>query len=163
MLFWQEVIMTDYKKIPVQDLMPHSPPMVLIDKVIDYSDNSLVAELIIVPGCQFYDDSLDGVPSWVGIEYMAQAISVLGGIRALENNKKISIGFLLGTHKYSMPNKVFYKNQAYQVSVKELHRAEAGLAIFDCQILQGQEVWAESKINVFIVGNAPIGNEENHE
>lgn len=152
--------MTDYKKIPIEDLMPHSSPMVLIDKIVEYTDNSLVAAIKVVQGCQFYDEDISGVPSWVGIEYMAQAISVLGGIRAKERNKPVSIGFLLGTHKYSMPNKVFFRNEEYQISVKEIHKAEAGLAIFECQILQGREVWAESRINVFVVANGELDTGE---
>lgn len=146
--------MSDYRDIPVADLVPHSPPMVLIDKIIEYTDDTITAEINIVSGCPFYDEDVGGVPCWVGIEYMAQAVSALGGIRAKIKNEEVSIGFLLGTRKYSMPEKVFFNKQTYQVHAKELLKADAGLAVFECQILQGQQVWAEAKINVFVVNDA---------
>lgn len=139
----------EYMKMPVAELIPHSPPMVLINRVVDYSAESLVAEVDITEASMFYDESVSGVPAWVGIEYMAQTISALAGIEALENNKEIKLGFLLGARKYNMPHKVFARGEVFSIHVTQLFRGDMGLASFECQITHKGELWVSSTINVF--------------
>ena len=67
----------DVTTLAVAELLPHDPPMVLIDKVLSYDENSLVAEVAIRPDSAFC--GANGVPGWVGIEYMAQAIAAHAG------------------------------------------------------------------------------------
>jgi predicted hotdog family 3-hydroxylacyl-ACP dehydratase len=89
------------------------------------------------------------VPAWVGIEYMAQAISALGGLRAIEKNESIKIGFLLGTRKMLLQQKVLRAGRCYQVHVRQLFWDDSGLAHFDCEIRDGQELCVTAKVTVF--------------
>ena len=53
--------------------LPHDAPMALIDEIVSVSEGSLEAVVAIHPACQFA--AQDGVPVWVGVEYMAQGIA----------------------------------------------------------------------------------------
>lgn len=143
----------DCRNIPVQELLPHSPPMVLIDRVVSYDDISLIAEVTITAGSKFFDPNRQSVPAWVGIEYMAQSISALAGIRSKQNGTEVKIGFLLGTRKYLIKEKSFALGKVLQVQVNQLFRDESGLASFDCQIKDDKLLMVESRINVYEVND----------
>lgn len=142
-------MMLDCTKFSVEELIPHSPPMVLLDRILHYDSMNLIAEISIHTDCMFYDAAVKGVPSWVGIEYMAQAISALAGLRAREKNGSIKIGFLLGTRKMLLQQKVLLAGSTYQIHVKQLFWDPSGLANFECEIREGKELCVTAKVNVF--------------
>jgi len=141
--------MTDYTKVAIETLLPHSPPMVLLDRVLSYSENCLIAEVCISESSMFYDSDIGGVPAWAGIEYMAQSIAALAGIKAKRAEKPIKIGFLLGTRKLILEQKIFRSGGVYCVMVEQLFRDESGLASFECKIQQGESLCVWAKVNVF--------------
>ena len=78
MLFHQReklltIALMELAEIPVKELLPHDPPMVLLDRVTSYDESTLTAEVDISTESMFCGD--DGVPGWVGVEYMAQAVA----------------------------------------------------------------------------------------
>ena len=138
----------------VEALIPHSPPMVLVDRIISVNEQSLLAEIDIEENCKFYDQANRGVPSWVGVEYMAQVIAAFAGVKAKSENEPIKLGFLLGTRKFLMPKPFLDAGKTYQIAVNELYLDDTGLASFDCQISCQDEVYATAKLNVFETDNA---------
>ncbi len=48
----------------------------------------------------FYESPV-GVPSYVGIEYIAQTVAAHAGMAALEKGELVRVGFLLGTRRYA--------------------------------------------------------------
>ncbi|WP_444998347.1 ApeP family dehydratase [Aliikangiella sp. IMCC44359] len=133
----------------VGELIPHSDPMVLLDKVVEQSEQSLTAEITIREESRFYDLQEQGVPTWVAIEYMAQAIAALAGVRSKLNNEPINLGFLLGTRKFHIINQFLPADKTYQIEVEQLYMDDSGLASFDCIIRSGEEVYGKAKLNVF--------------
>jgi predicted hotdog family 3-hydroxylacyl-ACP dehydratase len=83
-------------KYQVAEVVPHSGGMILIDEIIDYNDNSLLASVTITDSSLFVDGT-NGVPGWVGMEYMSQAVAAWAGTQAKIHNEPIKMGFLLGT------------------------------------------------------------------
>ena len=65
---------------PVTDYLPHRPPMLLLDDVVEVSDRRAVCRATIHPDCVF---AIDGVvhPSAM-IEACAQACAVFAGVTA---------------------------------------------------------------------------------
>ena len=82
-------------------LLPHRAPMILLSRAVDYSDDFAQAEVLITEQSAFFDAALGGVPTWVGMEYMAQTIGVWAGHQQLSNNKPVQAGCLLGCRSYS--------------------------------------------------------------
>lgn len=148
-----EKIMSDIQ-YSVEEIIPHSPPMVLLDKIIEQTGDELTAEITISENSRFFDPQWGGVPSWVGIEYMAQAIAALAGIHSKEKNEAIKLGFLLGTRKYHMQGKIFEAGKTYQIIIKQLYMDDSGLASFDCQITSNDKLWVQAKLNVFETDDA---------
>jgi len=78
-------------------IIPHRGKMVHISRVKNYNleDRSIEAEYDITNECIFYDEQVNGVPSWAGFECIAQAISAYSGIRDRINGITSKFGFIL--------------------------------------------------------------------
>ena len=84
----------------IEDLILHRPPMLLLESVASWDDTGLSA-VVNLQNSYLFADSDGAIPAWVGIEYMAQAISARAGIAARLRGEPISVGLLLGTRKYA--------------------------------------------------------------
>ena len=116
----------------IEGLVPHSGAMVLLDRVVAADAESLCAEVAIRPDSMFCDGA--GVGSWVGIEYMAQAIAAYAGYRAALRGEPVKIGFLLGARRYQCQQPVFAVGQVLRVHVQRVLQGENGLGAFECRI-----------------------------
>ena len=144
---------TDYRTIPVENLLPHAGDMVLLDRILEYGEDFAVSSVKVTPQSRFYESDIGGIHSSIGLEWMAQTIAAVAGITALSNNKPVKVGFLLGTRRYKPTKSVFLNNSEYQVRVKQLYHEENGLGAFECSITEGDVLVVESKLNVFAPDN----------
>ncbi|MBI5545540.1 MAG: 3-hydroxylacyl-ACP dehydratase, partial [Deltaproteobacteria bacterium] len=85
---------------PPAELLPHTPPMILIDEVLEYQFPHVRCRATIRPDSVFVEDGK--VPGLVCIEYMAQTIGAIVGLGARSKGQPIRIGFLLGTREMSV-------------------------------------------------------------
>ena len=116
----------------IRDLVPHSGPMVLLDRVLAADAETLCAEVTIRPGSVFCDGS--GVGSWVGMEYMAQAVAAHAGYLALQRGEAVKVGFLLGTRRYECSRPAFAVGSVLHVHVRRALQGDNGLGAFECRI-----------------------------
>jgi predicted hotdog family 3-hydroxylacyl-ACP dehydratase len=128
----------------VADLLPHRPPMLLIDKVLAWDDSYLEA-IVEHTSPNIFTDANGNVPAWVGIEYMAQAVGAWVGIQSLEKGGSVRIGFLLGTHKYLSFCDHFSEAETLLVRVDKLMLDQDNLGLFDCSI-SSDKVLAKAQI-----------------
>jgi predicted hotdog family 3-hydroxylacyl-ACP dehydratase len=134
---------------PISELVPHSGQMVLLDRVVQSEGETLTAEVVI--GAHSLFCGADGVPSWVGVEYMAQAIAAHAGYGAKLRGETPQVGFLLGSRRYDAQVPLFGIGSRLQVHVQcELH-GENGLGAFACRIEDGDSgaLLAQATITVF--------------
>ena len=82
---------------PLKQLLPHDHPMILIDNIVACREHGLTATVTIHERSPFVET--DGVPSWIGIEYMGQAIAAYAGLRARRDGVPVRIGFLVGSRR----------------------------------------------------------------
>ena len=82
-------------------LLPHNHPMILIDSIVEFGDDFTIATVTPAPGKPFAD-KIGNVPTWVGMEYMAQTIGAYAGIMAQQAGQPVKVGFLLGTRAYEI-------------------------------------------------------------
>src|SRR4051812_17498745 len=85
---------------PVEALIPHRAGMRLIDRVLSVDGDHVVAEVDVPFDGLFVRDGQ--VPAWIGIEYMAQAVSAWAGARARGHGGAPRPGLLLGTRRYDV-------------------------------------------------------------
>ena len=130
----------------VAELVPHSGKMSLLSRVVEYDEGWLLAEVDITRESMFVDDR--GVPAWVGLEYMAQAIAAYAGLQERIKGGAPKIGFLLGSRKYVSNTEYFNLDRTFQVKVELEMVADNGLNVFNCQ-LEGAGTMATAVVNVF--------------
>ncbi|GAB4264804.1 MAG: hotdog family protein [Methylomicrobium sp.] len=137
--------MNDWRAFPVEALLPHAGKMVLLERVLEFSEETLTAEVIVRNDGLFGDGYQ--VPAWLGIEYMAQTIAALGGMKRRLAGKSIELGFLLGTRRYHCNVDSFKVGAVLNVAVKHLIQ-DQGLGVFDCHI-RGDGVEVSAKLSVY--------------
>ena len=129
----------------IEDLVLHRPPMLLLESIATWDDSGL--EAVANPQDSYlFADANGDVPVWVGIEYMAQAISAFSGLTAKIRGEALGIGFLLGTRRYTAEVVSFAAAQKLSVRVRELLKDDTGLVLFDCHIYAGERLLASAEI-----------------
>jgi len=139
--------MTETTLPPILDLVPHSGPMSLLDRVIAVEGERLSAEVVVPADGLFSHDG--GVGAWVGIEYMAQAIAAWAGWQARQLGEPPRIGLLLGTRRYRCGVARFAARQRLQVDIERGYQADNGLGQFECRIHVDGEELASATLTVF--------------
>lgn len=144
--------MTQAAMPDIRDLVPHAGAMCLLDRVAQADDDTLTAEVAIHEGSLFYSPVAQGVGSWVGIEYMAQAVAAHAGWLARRDGGQVKAGFLLGSRRYGTSSPLFANGQSLQVKVKMEMRGDNGLGAYACSIADtgnpGREL-ASATLTVF--------------
>lgn len=135
--------MTNY---PIDELVPHSGTMSLLDKVVEYGEDWLTAEVTISPETLFLTN--DAVPAWVGVEYMAQTIAAFAGILAKTHQQDVKLGFLLGTRKYTTSVSSFPIGTRLIIRVEKELQSDDGLGVFNCSI-DADNISVTARLNVF--------------
>jgi predicted hotdog family 3-hydroxylacyl-ACP dehydratase len=92
--------------------------MVLIDRLVDTSDQASTCEVTIGPQTLFLEPA--GVPAYVGLEYMAQAIAAHGGYKSYQAGVPVEMGFLLGTSQWQSFCQFFEVGQTLCIHVRHV-------------------------------------------
>jgi len=130
-----------------QQVLPHSHAMLLVDEV-SYGPDYGQAMLTVRADSSFCDGR-QGVPAWVGIEYMAQAISVFSGVEQLQRHEPVKIGLLIGTRRYESEVPLFTIGTRLNIIARLTDREDDGISMFACEIRDDQRVLARGDIKAY--------------
>lgn len=133
-----------HPRYSVSDLIPHRPPMSLIDEIIDVDEEkrSLVAAI---------DIREEWSGNWVAIEYMAQTAAALAGYfdRLANAECPARPGFLLGTRRLTLNLPRFEVGARYSVTAVNEFVDDAS-ASFSCSIADSKgEIVATATLNAY--------------
>lgn len=131
----------------ILELVPHDPPMCLLDRLIDVGEDFLEAEVDVRADSLFA--TAEGVGVWVGVEYMAQAVAGWAGNASRLRGEAVKVGFLLGTRRYTAHWPRFPLGSTLRVRVQRELMNDEGLGAFTCSIHVGDECAAEATITVY--------------
>ncbi len=148
MLPWLNNMKT-YPEFPCAALpyVPHGEPMSLLDDIVAFDGTTIEATVRIRPDSLFAGP--EGVPNWVGMEYMAQAIGAAAGLRMVAAGDEVQLGFLVSIRRIAFAEDFFPPGAELRVHAQEVIIAANGLATFDCWICAGDAEWARARINVY--------------
>ncbi|PWF41555.1 ApeP family dehydratase [Massilia glaciei] len=137
----------------IAELLPHDGPMILLDRVLSAGADDLCAEVGIRADTLFCDGA--GVGSWIGIEYMAQAIAAHSGFQAHLLGSEVEVGFLLGARRYVCGRGTFALGSVLHVFVHRALQGDNGLSAFECRIEDAAngEVVATATVTVYLPKN----------
>lgn len=130
----------------IAELVPHQPPMLLLDELAHCSADSVVCRLAVRADGLFDRDGL--VPAWLGIEYMAQAVAVFSGVEHWRAGEPTRIGFLLGTRRFHSNVSSLRVGQVLEVSAHRVIQGDNGMAAFECR-LSGEGVEQTARLSVY--------------
>ena len=104
------------------NLLPHKSKMFLLDRLTqhDTEARTLESESLVTKDHIFYDKEMDGVPSYVAFEMIAQSISALSGVTGYEIGKPPRPGFLLSLLNYSAKVPFFKAGTSVHVKIKKV-------------------------------------------
>ncbi|NMH60667.1 3-hydroxydecanoyl-ACP dehydratase [Alteromonas ponticola] len=137
----------------VLELIPHRPPMLLINKLLKVTESSSSALVVIDSEASFFQAD-KGVPAWVGLEYMGQTAALIAGHQLQLGVVSPHLGFLLGTRTFTAECD-YYETGKLKVSCREKAIVGDGLATFECLIetypqdAQQAECLATATLSVF--------------
>ena len=132
---------------PIVELVPHRPPMLLLDRVLSYDGECVVCETVLEHHSPFAAQG--EVPALVGIEYMAQAIAAGAGLSAIENgNAAGRTGFLLGCRNLMIAVDSFQVGDRLTIEARRTW-GENQIGSFACKVQRGAEVLVEGALTVY--------------
>lgn len=140
-----------FESLNIAELTPHAGPMLLLDGVLDASEDHLVSELTVRADGLF--DTLESVPAYLGLEYMAQTIAAFSGYQARQRGKETKPGFLLGTRRFNTNVSRFPCGTKVSVSVNRVVHGESGMAAFECSV-KGSGIEQFATLSVYEPPNA---------
>lgn len=147
----------------ITELVPHRPPLLQVERVLSFSDNRIVCAMTVRADSVLVGEG--GLPSWAGIELMAQAIAAHAGLLAHRAGVPVKKGFLLGSRDYKAERSSLPTGSALTISAEPLYQDDAGLGAFACVISGDGIALIKAQLNVFVPPNYPAfmaQREQNH-
>lgn len=129
------------------ELLAHAPPMILIDEALGWAPGMFEAAVNVSAQSPFSLEG-QGVPAYVGVEYMAQTCGLYAGFEARRRNQPVRIGFLLGTRNFHTDVDWFALGDRLIVRVCQTF-CEAPMGVFDCAIVRDEREIASARLNVY--------------
>jgi predicted hotdog family 3-hydroxylacyl-ACP dehydratase len=144
--------------LPPSEFVLHRNPMLLLDSIISLAPESAVCEWRVRETDEFLVAG-KGVPSYIGIEHMAQCIAVHGGACEHALGFPPPRGLLLGTRHYRCEIPYFLVGSSYQVECRMLISNPDGMCAFDCRISSGSQVVSKARISILQLARGDTFNE----
>lgn len=132
----------------IAPLIPHSGEMILLDRIIDFGSDYLIAEAEIRPDHLLI--KADRLSALSGAEIMAQGIAAWGGCKATLAGKPIGLGFWLGSRKLTLNQSDIPIGSQLIINIKMSIEDATGFGVFDCQLRNKltNEIIIEGILNV---------------
>lgn len=132
---------------PPADILPHTGRSVLIDEVLSDSEDQIEVVACITPEHAYFVAG-KGVPAWVGIEIMAQAVAAHSGLVAFQasGGGQPRRGMLLGTRRYESQVAWFENGSRLIVRAVREFGGNGGMGACACVIECDGKPWATATI-----------------
>ena len=136
--------------VAIEKLVLHAKPMLLLDSVLESTQDYLVCALSVREDGLF--DTNGQVPALVGIEYMAQTVAAFSGIETVKKHEEPRLGFLLGTRKFTSNVPELPSGTALTVRAVRIIQGSDGMAAFECTV-EGKNVRQTATLTVYEPAN----------
>ncbi len=137
------------RQIPIEELLLQRDDMLLLDCLHDFGADHVEVGATVSARHPLVDERR-GLPAWVGIEMMAQAVSVFSGLELRAQGLPPRIGLLLGARLYQARVPFFRVDARLRVRAVLTLRDAQGLGVFECTIRERDELLAQSQVKGFV-------------
>ncbi len=132
--------------LPIEKLLPHRPPMLWIDEVVSRGDDSVCCKLTIRDDHVFVEHGR--VEPLIALEWMAQAVAVLVGLRDRDQDQTPRPGYLIAIPQGSLDVEDFRVGDELRIDVRRVWGDDA-LASFECAVTRAGEPCASAQLSVY--------------
>ena len=129
-----------------KELIPHRPPMVLIDEVTDYGAERICAQRTIRGGDPFVE--ADGLNDAALLEVIAQTIAAGDAMYAQSKGGKVIKGYLTGLTSVKIAGRAKV-GDLVEVTADCLKRMD-GMGLFEASASAGDRLLAEGRFKLFV-------------
>ncbi|MEC7524733.1 MAG: hypothetical protein VYE22_32940 [Myxococcota bacterium] len=139
---------------PITALIPHRPPMLLVDEVVSHEGLSVVCRTTIREDMPFVQDG--EVPMLLALELFAQSAASLVALLASRGGAPLTSGAILGSRHLSLSAGPLRVGDTLEIHCEE-KMALGVTAQIECEMRRDGERVAAGSINV--MAGAPGGSE----
>lgn len=135
---------------PLADLLPHRPPMLLLDALTAAEDHSVACSVTVRDGAPFVGPPFADAgkaSSLLAVEYFAQAVAALFAFKALGSPDPFKGGVLLGVRDLELDVPHLAAGDTLGVTCRE-QWASGPVAHYQCTLHRGPERLAAGSITV---------------
>jgi len=132
--------------LPIEQLLPHEPPMLWLDRVLFRDGDAVRCALEIRPDHVFVEDGL--VEPVVSIEWMAQTVGALVGIIDRGNDQNPRPGYLIAIPEASFAVDTFAVGDRLEIEAKRVW-GDDELASFECAVARAGQTVAKAQLSVY--------------
>ena len=118
----------------LDELLPHTGPMVLLDEVLAIGDETVSAMATVRRDGLFAGPHEAGVPAWVGMEYLAQAIAAWSGFHRRAQGRCVHPGFLVGARSFHSSVGAIPYGVVLTLEAERLMEDGDGISVFDGRV-----------------------------
>jgi 3-hydroxyacyl-[acyl-carrier-protein] dehydratase len=133
--------------MPSHMLVPHRPPLCLVDRLVEFSGQTGVVESIIRPDNIFLDDK-GCLPSLTLAELIAQASAAVKGYDDLTQGKAIKRGFLVDIREIRFMGRCF-KGDRLLIKI-EIIRTISGFSVVHGEVTRDGDVIASGTLKLWV-------------
>ena len=138
-------------------LIPHRPPMVLVDAVLEYGPARITARREVRKGEPFVD--ADGLDDAALLEVIAQTIAAGDALHAKSKNGRVLRGYLTGLTGVKIHSRARI-GETIDVTADCLKRMD-GMGLFEARAEAGGRLLAEGRFKLYVdiayANDAPSG------
>jgi predicted hotdog family 3-hydroxylacyl-ACP dehydratase len=136
----------------IEELLPHSGPMVLLDAMTQWSQGAAECRLRLRDFAPFVKDGR--VDSAVTVEYMAQAVAACLGYEALLGGAGVRVGMVIGCKRFEAYASQLNVGDDLTIRVKCIQGNDT-LSHFDCKVMRGAETFSDAVLTLYHAPQLP--------
>jgi predicted hotdog family 3-hydroxylacyl-ACP dehydratase len=137
---------------PIEELLPHSGPMVLLDAMTHWAKGSAECRLRVRDCAPFVVEGR--VESAVTLEYMAQAVAVCLGYEALLGGGAVRVGMVVGCKRFEAFAPTLQIGDELTIQVQCIQGNDA-LSQFDCKVLRAGQLFSSAVLTLYHASQLP--------
>lgn len=131
---------------PVALVVPHRPPMILIDELLELGPKSLSSRVTLTARSQFVEGGR--APAVITLEYMAQTIAAYAGLALRAQGLPTRKGFIIACREMVLEVDDLAAGDELLVEVIEIWSHDA-LGHFDCTVSRAGAPISRASLSVY--------------
>lgn len=132
--------------------LPHAGPMVLLDEILAVGKETVRAVATVRRDGLFAGPHEVGVPAWLGMEYLAQAIAARSGFHERAQGRGVHPGFLVGARSFHSTVGTIPYDVVLTLEAERLLEDGQGIGVFDGRVT-GAGVEQTVRLKVYLPGD----------